>query len=224
MSNLNLVFSDSGFPDPFVGDTQDEVAAWAANLGATVTTDTFLYGAAQGSAPAGNIGPGTSSLWLNTTTGALSFWQSAWKPLLIIIDDGSGHTLTLSSATLGASRTINFPDKSGTVAYTDDIYTPRATTVNSAAGATPVIDWSATNSFEFTLSANASFTQTLSQPGQTAFVVIKQPAGQSYTVAFPNVIFPNTPGLTQVATNTKDFFVFRNTAGTIYAEQFANMS
>lgn len=212
MPNLTLTFSDSGFPDPFVGTPQQFKVAFITYLSATIPSDNLLFGQIGGTAPADH-----TLLWLDN--GVLKYWNSAiWQPIITQLGN-SAHILSFTAATLTADRTVTFQDKDGIVALTSDVFTPRATTILS--GATPALDWSTTNSFFISLTVNAVFTSTLSQPGQEIMVAITQPA--SWTVTWPaTFLFPAATPFTQVATGQTDLFVIRNVAGSIYVQQLKN--
>ncbi len=217
MPDLPVPLTDTGFPDPFVGDAQAFKDAWFAHIGATISSDNLLFGQIGGSAPLTNIG-----LWLDTVGGGvLKYWKtadSAYVPVKVDIGNNT-DTVTLLAATLTADRTATFPNKTGTVALTSDVFTPRATVVLT--GTTPTIDWSVSNSFFINLTGNTTFASSNSQPGQEIMVAVAQPS--SHTITFTGVLFPGGSA-DAVASGTTDLFIIRNTAGSLYGQQLADES
>lgn len=218
MATLALTFTDSGFPDPFTGDVQDEVDAFVAHLAASITDTKLILGQNGGTIPGSNIGP----LWINGTS--IYVWDGATYTPVIIKLLNSTHLTTFGSETLTADRVITFPDKDGIAAMQSDVFNTRGTHVVTG-GTTPDFDWSVASSFYRAVNAaNDTATFSNSLPGQEIIIVTF--AAAAYTIAFPVIVEWKTPGTQPVQTSTAtDMWRFTNLAGTIYGERVgANFS
>jgi hypothetical protein len=149
------------------------------------------------------------------------YWNgTAYTPFKVWVGDPN-HVVQLNADSLTTNRVQNLQDKDGTIALTSDLFSGRPTQILS--GATPSIDWSSSGTYSILLSANTTFTSTLSQPGQEIYIAITNPS--TYTVTWPsNFTWPGGTPPTQSVTNKTDLYRLKNVAGTIYGEQKQDFS
>ena len=208
MPDLVLTPVDNGFPVNFSGTLEQFKDAIIQYTTLTVDADSVVEGRVGGAAPTDHTIP-----WLDGRV--WKAWDgSAWTALDVIISNG-GHNVELSAATLTADRDIIFPNKDGTVALTADLF---GATSSMIIPGTNIIDWSESNNFYRSISANTTFTFKNSVPGQEIAVIIV--ATGSYTTTFP----ANWSGSHAQTASGTDLYIFKNVAGVIYGRQLADMS
>ncbi len=213
MANYTFSFTTSGLPSTFVGTVDALIAAWTASLGATISSSNVLLGAVQSSTPAAALTP-----WLDTSVPAWKVWNgTAYVPVLIKLGT-SAHQITFDTDSLSANRTVSFQDKDGIVAYLDDVYSRRPTSIIPA-GSPSTIDWSLSETFYKLISINQVFNMSNSLPGQEIDVIIDSTGTPSLGNTWNAVQFGTAP-FTQTS-GGKDWYHFSNIAGTIYGTQAA---
>jgi hypothetical protein len=217
MATFTFSFGTSGFPTTFVDDLAAFKDAFAASLTASISTDNLLTGKIGGSAPTSDIGP-----WFDVSGGYVwKRWNgSAYVPIDLKLGNGS-FNLTLVAGTLTANRTVLFQNDDGTVAYLDDVYNKRTTVVIT--GTTPNVDWSASETFFYSLTANRTFTMSNSLPSQEIALAVS--ATGAFTITWPtDVVWAGGTPPAQTSTAT-DVYIFTNIGGTIYGRrEIANAS
>lgn len=204
---------DAGFPANFSGNLEAFKNAIIANLSFTAPDDTVMAGRVGGAAPTSNVGP-----WLDS--GVWKVWSgSAYVPAAIVVGD-SGHQARLIAPGLTADRDYTLPDRTGVIATTDDLYGGRPAVILT--GTTPDIDWSASNNFYQSISANTTYKFLNGIPGQEIFVVVV--ATGAFTATFPTTVSWGT-GTTIAQTSTgTDVYIFKNVAGAVYGRKLLNVS
>lgn len=217
MATYTLTLSDGGFDPAFSGDLNDFKDEIIANISASITSSDVLFGRV------GNPMPPVDGTWTFP-------WldNGVWKrysggtfvPVTLKVGDAT-HTTVLGGIPT-ADRNILFPDKSGTVALTTDVYS-RPTTVLT--GTTPVVDWSTSDNFYELLTANTTFdvggATSFSLPGQT--ITIATARSSNVTPTFTGVSWTGgtQPASVYTSGTTTDLWGFKNIAGTIYGTLLA---
>lgn len=207
-----LAFTDGGFPSAtFSGSLDDLKDAILQYLEATVTDalGTILRGQVGGSTPATNVGP-----WLDDRTWKM--WDgSGYSPCVLQI--GDGFYVQLTATTVTANRTQNLQDKDGTIALLSDIYDGRPS-INLGSTSSD-IDWSTSNNFYHSYSADPTYTMSNSLPGQKIMLALSSTG--AHTPVFPDTVL--WPGATPPAAQSGvTLILLKNVAGTIYGEIVGN--
>ena len=213
MATIPITLTDTGFPNPFSGTAQDLKNAWLQYLGATVTDGSFIPGQLGGTLPTTNIG-----LYLSDS-GTFRYWNGT-QYVPVVTKVGSALYSATLAATITAARTVTLQDKSGTLAYLDDVYNPRNTIILTG---TPItLDWSVTFAYYTSISSNITVKSTNSLAGQEMALVVA--SSGTYTVGFPSTfVWPGGTAPIQTPSGT-DLYLLRNIAGTVYGEQIKNLS
>lgn len=194
------------------GDPEDLKDAIVSGLQAVVDGDYIIPGRIGGAQPT------DGRVWLND--GAWYYFDGAlYRPIKIKVGNTSFQIELISNPT--ADRTQTLQNKTGTIALTSDIYTPRPTV--EVFGTTPNLDWSASNSFFETIGANIVVSFTNSLPGQEIDFVVNANS-PSRTVTFPSSVYPVGGALVPQTAPGVDRYHLSNIAGQIYVERFGNYS
>jgi len=220
---INIKFTADPIPVDFSVTLQDFQDRFLANLRGEIPDSQVLAGQSGGTRPTSDVGP-----WFNGQ--AWHVWNgSEYVPSPIKIGSG-GYVIQLGDyTTVGDSDSIlpdrvqTLQDKDGTVALLSDVYEGRPTI--SLSGATPMIDWSLSDSFTEVLPSNIVVSMKNSQPGQEIVVTFKNNA-TAYTVTWPSappIFWPTGSAPAQTASKT-DMYILKNIGGSILARQVANYS
>lgn len=208
--SVPLTFADGGFPGgTFNGNVQDVFDATAENLVATVDDVQLIQGQIGGSEPTEDIGP-----WLDGRT--WKAWNgSEYAPATIYV--GAAGDEVLLSAFPSTNRTQTLQDKDGTIALLSDVQGGRSSI--SLLLTSREIDWSNSDNFYDSYSADQTYTMVNSLPGQEIVVALSSTG--SHTPTFPDyVLWPG--GTAPAAQSGVTLILFKNVAGTIYGEIIGN--
>jgi hypothetical protein len=184
-----------------------------------------------------NVAPSNASWSTNTLSWAGSFTNGTWNGNAIGALYGGTGTTGLTGYVYGngtsamtASTTIPTTALSGTLpianggtgqttaAAAQRALTPATSTISASA-----IDWSASNSFYKTLSANTTFTFSNAQDGQVITVTLLNTTS-NYTVTWPTITWSGgTPPTMVTGANYEVFTIYYNaTAGVYFGSYISN--
>lgn len=207
---VSIIFTDLGFPSgTFAGNVEDLKDAFTDNLGGELDDTKLILGQIGGSEPLSDIGP-----WLDGRT--WKAWNgSNYTPAVINIGAAGDYIGLTANPT--SNRTQTLQDKEGTVALLSDIRDGRAS-VNLGLTSN-VIDWSTSDNFFHSYSADQVYTIANSLPGQEIAIAFSSTG--AHTPTFPDyVLWPG--GTPPAAQSGVTIILLENVAGTIYGEIVGN--
>lgn len=215
MAIYNLTFNSTALPADWSGTLEEFRQAILASLTATISTDNIVNGQVGGSPPVSDIGP-----WFND--GQWYYYNTSvvnqYIPVPVSVGDPTSPFVVSLGALLSSDKSQTFQDADGVIALTSDVYTPRAT--QTLTGSSPfTMDFSLSNSFKLTTSANFTLKITNDVPGQITQLAVVNSGGGAITPTMPANV--RSVSIANIAAGKTDVFVFRNVGGTIYAEQLA---
>lgn len=194
MPNVIANFTMGALPPSFQADPQSFANLIAAGLSVDLDLDSVVItGQVGGSEPTSNIG-----LWFPPVTGSTTspsgivyVWNSTsakYLPAPLVAGQLVGNTVYLSQiqTTATADRIAKLPDKSGTIAFLDDISTGSGT--KTYTGGAVTVNWEDRKDAYITLTSNCTITLS-GTPTDTQWQDFWiENVATSFTVTFPATV------------------------------------
>lgn len=212
-----------------IADKQNFLAQVGWNVNPLATTEGTVT--LQVDVPAGDSTINLSSLGTKSDAFATIQTPAGTSPVADVYNDTLTLTTSDSALTVTGNSTTDTIDftlntvavtKGGTgsttVATASRSLIPASSTISAVD-----IDWSASNVFSKTLSANSTFTFSNTQDGQTIVVALTNTAS-NYTVTWPTVKWTGGSAPTQTTGAKTDVYTFVKIGSTFYGSAVQNFS